>query len=248
MGEFIRAWALSKKAGGQVTKLFGTVVFERILDMGFFLLLIMGVLVFHDFGGDGRISPNHIAVVAVIALVGVVLLRLRPDLVLAIFQFCCRPLPNKLRDKLEFFMKELIEGLVSVRGAHAWSWIGFDSFLIWCVTCTIPFALGIASVGIEFDSFWQLVIAAFATQVAVGVFIAAPSAPGFFGPYQLACQFALASFGVAPEKGLAAGVVIHLSFWIPVTLMGFGQFLSFHQGLSLSEAAAVAQTGKGQTQ
>jgi len=246
MGEFIRAWALSRESGGNVTKLFGTVVFERVIDMGVFVLLIFAVLSLHDYGGDNRVSPEQIATLFTVAIVGIIVLRLRPNWVVGIFRFLLRPLPTVIRDKLDFLLRELIEGLISVRGARPWLWIGLHSILIWCVTCTIPFVVGIVSVGIPFDSIWILILMAFATQVAVGFFIAAPSAPGFFGTYHLACQFALASFGVPIEQGLAAGVVIHLSFWFPVTVLGLIQFLSLHQTLSLVEVSSVVQTGKDQ--
>jgi uncharacterized membrane protein YbhN (UPF0104 family) len=55
---------------------------------------------------------------------------------------------------------------------------------------------------------------------AVGVAVAIPSAPGFFGTYQLAFSAVLVAFKVDPATALAMGVLAWFVFWITLTLQG----------------------------
>jgi hypothetical protein len=56
--------------------------------------------------------------------------------------------------------------------------------------------------------------------VFVALAVAAPSAPGFFGVFHFACREALGLFGVASAQAVAYGTVVHLTYWLPVTLIG----------------------------
>ncbi len=57
-------------------------------------------------------------------------------------------------------------------------------------------------------------MAAWITLAAVGMAVAIPSAPGFFGTYHAACKLALEPFGVAPETAVALGTLLHAMFWV----------------------------------
>ena len=58
------------------------------------------------------------------------------------------------------------------------------------------------------------------TLAAVGMAVAIPSAPGFFGTYHAACKLALEPFGVASEVAVALGTLLHAVFWVTLTLLG----------------------------
>ena len=77
------------------------------------------------------------------------------------------------------------------------------------------------ALGIGFDDPMQMLGAAWMTQAAVGVAIALPSAPGFFGIFHAACIFALVRFGVGRETAVAAGTLIHAVMWLSLTALGF---------------------------
>jgi hypothetical protein len=55
---------------------------------------------------------------------------------------------------------------------------------------------------------------------AVGVAVAIPSAPGFFGTYQLAFKTVLEQFGVPSATALALGLVVWFVFWLTLTAAG----------------------------
>ena len=63
-------------------------------------------------------------------------------------------------------------------------------------------------------------VAAWITLAAVGMAVAIPSAPGFFGTYHAACKVALEPFGVDSETAVAVGTLLHATFWSTLTLLG----------------------------
>ena len=56
----------------------------------------------------------------------------------------------------------------------------------------------------------------------VGVAVALPSAPGFFGVFHAACRLALVGFGVPKAEALATGTLIHAVMWLTLTGLGLG--------------------------
>jgi hypothetical protein len=122
--------------------------------------------------------------------------------------------------------------------------VGFHSVLLWLVVGVVPFLAGFAALGIDFGSPRRALAASYVTLTAVGIAIALPSAPGFFGPYHLAAREALARFGVAQEPALALGTLTHALFWITTSALGLGvlRFRGAHVG---ELAEAVDDAGKG---
>ena len=73
---------------------------------------------------------------------------------------------------------------------------------------------------IDLASAWQELVAAWTTQAAIGVAVALPSSPGFFGLFHYACRVALVRSGVALDTAVAAGTLIHSVMWLSLTAMG----------------------------
>jgi hypothetical protein len=111
--------------------------------------------------------------------------------------------------------------------------------------------VGMDAAGVKFETPQEALLAAYCSLVLVIFFISAPSAPGFFGTYHLAVQFALQDFGVPAEQGFVVGVLVHLSYWLPVTAIGLFHFFRLRGGLDprdISEVQAVASISKDPTE
>jgi uncharacterized membrane protein YbhN (UPF0104 family) len=65
-----------------------------------------------------------------------------------------------------------------------------------------------------------MVLASYIALGAVGVAVAIPSAPGFFGTYQLAFKTVLEQFGVESATALAMGLLVWFAFWSTLTAGG----------------------------
>jgi uncharacterized membrane protein YbhN (UPF0104 family) len=78
--------------------------------------------------------------------------------------------------------------------------------------------------------------------VVVNISIMLPAAPGYVGTFHLACQQAVTLFGVSGSKALSFALILHISNFIPITLVGFYYF--YREQLDFK--AAVAPEEKDQ--
>jgi uncharacterized membrane protein YbhN (UPF0104 family) len=76
------------------------------------------------------------------------------------------------------------------------------------------------------------------TLAAVGIAVALPSAPGFFGLYHSACRLVLERFGIPAEMAVALGTLLHAVFWL--TLTGLGLLVIRSRRTSLGEIDEAA--------
>lgn len=246
-GELVRAWVLARETGAHSAAVLGTVVLERVVDTLCFLA-IAGVLI--GIGGmkaDGARTLALGAPLVAVALLPVIFvgaLRVAPGKAIALFRSVARPfLSARLAGWLEELLRRFAEGLGSLRGGMHLFWIALHSALIWLVVSVIPLIAGILALGIDLGPPLRLLAASYVTLVAVGVAVAIPSAPGFFGPYHLACREALTRFGVPETQALATGTLVHAIFWVTITALGLAVLRFRHTPLAEIEDV-VADAGK----
>jgi uncharacterized membrane protein YbhN (UPF0104 family) len=89
------------------------------------------------------------------------------------------------------------------------------------VISVVPILAAFLALDIELPSPGQAMVAAWTTQAAIGVAVALPSAPGFFGIFHYACRLALVRSGVPPETAVAAGTLVHSVMWVTLSALGF---------------------------
>jgi uncharacterized protein (TIRG00374 family) len=222
MGEVIRSLFLSREVGAPPAAVFGTVVLERVIDTVTVIALAALVLNLHRVSDDGFLARGAILLIpiALAPLVGLVCLRVAPDRIIAIAAWLLRPFPARLAEYLTGALGRFADGLGALRGGTHLFWIAFHSLMIWLVFSTIPMLAGFWAVGIDMGSPFETLVAAWMTLAAVGMAVAIPSAPGFFGTYHAACKLALEPFGVASETAVALGTLLHGTFWVTLTLLG----------------------------
>ena len=172
--------------------------------------------------GRGQAAQAVLLVpVAVLPLLVLVLLKAMPERVLAWTRFLLRPIP-RLAAFAERMLRRFHEGLGALRSGRHLFWIAFDSFLIWWVVSVVPILASFLALGLDLGSPARMLEAAWTTQAVVGVAVALPSAPGFFGVFHWASQIALLGFGVPRDEALAAGTVLHAVMWLTLTSIGLG--------------------------
>ena len=128
-----------------------------------------------------------------------------------------------LHEELRFvegLLERFSQGLGALSGGTHLFWIALHSVVIWLVVSTLPLLAGFWALGVEFESVTQMLGAAWITLAAIGVAVALPSAPGFFGAYHLACKLALMRFGVSETTAVALGTLFHAVFWVTLTALG----------------------------
>lgn len=195
VGEVVRAWYLARDTGTSGAAVLGTVLLERVIDSLFFLVMAIGMLVW--FGSQatgletGRVVPP-LLLISVVPLIFIVALRVAPDRIVALTRVLARPLlPEGVAFRIEGLVQRFSEGLGSLRGGTHLFWIAFHSLFLWLGVALVPFLVGIWALDVDLGSPGRAVVASYVMLVMVGLFVAVPSAPGFFGPYHYACRLAL---------------------------------------------------------
>ena len=240
MGELVRGFALARAARLGVAPVMGTIVLERVIDG--LVVLGMALVLFGMRGsrrGDALAVGLPLLAVALLPLAAVLLLRFAPERAAALAGVLARRLlPGRLGGGLEPLVRRLAEGLGSLQGGrHLW-WVTLHSLVIWGVLGVAPFLAGFAALGIELGSPARTLAAGYGVLTAVGIAVALPSAPGFFGPYHLAAREALARFGVGEEPALALGTLSHALFWLTTSAAGLAVLRAGPRALEeLAEAA-----------
>lgn len=256
IGELLRAWYLARETGTDAAAMLATVLLERVIDTVTFVFLAALLIV----AMGARAGPSTemlllgippLLIAAVLPIAFMVLLRLAPQRTVALVHATAgRVLPARLGGRIEELLLRFADGLGSIRGGTHLVWITLHSILIWFAFSMLPFAAGIAAMGIDLGSQARLVEASYATLVAVGLAVSLPSAPGFFGVYHTACRLALGLFAVPNDQAVALGTVAHLTFWLSVTALGlaclrFGRTSIGDVGEAAQGAAIDAASSEG---
>jgi uncharacterized protein (TIRG00374 family) len=223
VGEFVRSWYLARETGASPAAIFGTVILERVVDTLMVILLALGVIFFWGGGDDvaWRRGVLLLLPVACAPIAGLTWLRLDPDRVLRLTAALLRPFPERFRSAALEQLRSFSRGLGALSGGSHIFWIGFHSLLIWLVASTIPMLAGFLALGVDLGSPGRLLAASWMLLAGVGIAVALPSAPGFFGVYHSACRLFLERFGIPAELALALGTLCHAVFWFTLTGLGF---------------------------
>jgi hypothetical protein len=186
------------------------------------VVLAAGVVGTWGAGNDGFFERGVVwlFLLGVLPFAALVLLRFAPEFVLRFVGFVLRPIPERIAERVLDWLRRFQEGLGALRGGIHLVWIMLYSLAIWLVASTIPMIAGFRALGIDFASLREEIAAAWTTLAAVGIAVAIPSAPGFFGPFQFAASKALQRFGVAPVTAVAFGMVVHAVMWVTITALG----------------------------
>jgi len=235
VGEFARAWAISRVEPVSVSGAVGSLVVERFLDgVAIFLLLVVAIL-HPSFPSDAMVGGQplmHVVLVVVGALGAVLgfltLLVLFPRALVRWMDRMAGILPERFGRMVVEVLDSFLGGLGSLRsprlvvGAFLWS-VGF-----WAWNA-VSFWMAFHAFGIQ-----QGYPTALFVQAVIALGVAVPSAPGFFGTFHAAAVVALHEvYRVGESATLAFAFGYHLGGFIPVTLIGL--WYAGQLGLSFGE-------------
>lgn len=235
VGEFARAFALSRMEPVSASAAFGTLVVERFMDGVVLLLFFLIPLMTPGFPaaealseGGGAAMLRFAGALVLGVLLFLVVLAAFPRQFMVVGERLSVVLPTGFRAEVLAALHGLLGSIGIMRDPRLllvgfawslffWSWHGFS------------FWLGMLAFGI--DTGW---VSAIFTEAVVGFGVAIPSAPGFFGTFHAAAEFALTTvYGVPEAQSLAFAFAYHFGGWIPITLIGL--WYAWTLGLSLGD-------------
>jgi uncharacterized protein (TIRG00374 family) len=235
VGEFARAYALSRSQPISASASFGSLVVERLFDALTLALFLAAPLFMPGF----RIAPGlgdqvfgKLLLVLVIfggAAVALLLLIFRPDLVGGAFRSTVgRLMPKKAAEAIAEMFKSFVEGLGAMRSPRL-----VLAGLVWSLAHWLWGALalyiGMLAFGITQPGFLGAVF----LQGVMAFIVSVPSSPGFFGLFEAGARIALTPFGVPAGLALSYALAFHITTFAPVTVLGL--FYLGRLGLSWGE-------------
>jgi uncharacterized protein (TIRG00374 family) len=223
-GEFVRAYALSTRAGVRKTAGLTTIALERLFDgltmLGFMLVASLSVAL---------TSPlRHLAVVTGILFVPLLVgLAIASDRRVrdALIRRAVPRLPRVARKRAERTVDSVTLGLSILQRRRDLAAVAAISLVAWLFEASTYLVVARA-----FDLQLGLMVVLLTTAVA-NLATLIPSSPGYVGPFEAGVLLVLAGVaGISREVALSYALVLHAMLYLPVTVWGL--FFWWRESLS----------------
>jgi hypothetical protein len=208
-GEFMRADFVRRRLDKSFIAILGTIFLERTIDLVVVAVLFVGLTTTISIPGmRPGYEPAMVASLILVVAMVVLLARFRRQ----VGDFIVR----RFAGATEF--RRLASELLTRRGL---SGLLVTSTLVWLLY-SMRFQVVLSSIGLPID---VGVVVLLLVATAAGFMI--PAAPGALGTYHFAVVFSMHDiYGIELVDAQAAAILLHLSAYIPTTLIGFVVFLT----------------------
>lgn len=237
LGEFLRAYVLSKKSHVRTSSIFGTIVIERIIDV--FTLLILMALTFVVFPFPDWVTKSGYVTFAgvMILLVLLIVMKKHRDPSLRILNKILKPLPKKISSKVDGLFHSFLDGVVGLKNWRHYMITVVLSLVIWaCYGAVIQVSLYAFNFVSQYNLPWT---AALVALVITTISVIVPSSPGYVGTYHWLCQLSLGMFAVPKSEALTFAFVLHGIYFIPILIVGL--IIAGAEGISLSKVPQISK-------
>jgi uncharacterized protein (TIRG00374 family) len=222
LGEFVRAYIISRKEGVSGSSAMATIVVERLFDGLTLLTILLVVFYTYSFPGWVVVVGWYGTLIFFLLCVFIVSMMLWPNRFASILSNITRLFSSRLKERAEALILRFISGLDMLRNRRLVLIVFVISFVHWLV---LGWSMSIAlkSFDIEVPNSGPFFVLSI---VALG--LALPSSPGFVGTFQWLTERALTVYGVSKSLSLSFSSVFHLITFVPVTIIGLAYFLKEH--------------------
>jgi len=241
LGEFVRPWVLGRREGISKTRVFATVVVERVVDM-LTLIAILGLALWvhpisetSEAGRLTRLGARTLVVMALALTLVIVVLEHQPKLMLGLVHKLTDSLPAPTRQRARAVIEQFLEGLGLFRDLPRLLWVFLLSVLMFGVV-VLGVQASLWAMRIDLPWYGGLLIL---VVTAIGIMV--PAAPGYIGTLNLACVAGLALFSVGKAQAVPFSWFYWAGQWLPVTLVGL--YCLRREGLSLANLGHVREEG-----
>ena len=220
LGEFARAYSLSRIEPVRLSGALASLVVERLLDA--VALMVLFVPAFFLGGVDEAASRTlrdlftvAVAVISLLLIIFGLLVRF-PDRLLGLADTWSRRLgPDRVADRVMSILAAFVEGLGALRHASVFARAMLWSFAVWGWNA-FSFYLGFLAFDILSPGFEGALV----LQTTISFAVAIPSTPGFFGPFETAARLALELHHVEPARIISFAAGYHILTFLPITVLG----------------------------
>ncbi len=236
LGELVRAGMLAERTGIPIAQSLMITFIERVLDgLAIILLLVLGSM------QEGAPAWTHdlvrVALLVFGGASGVMLLGVfAPSLVVTGAGRLGNKLGVKWHDRLVSLATSIMNAGSCLRDPRDAAKILGLSVVVWVLEAGLFIAILPA---------FGLPLSASTGAVAMSVTnlgLLVPSSPGFIGPFHFFASRAIMAHGFGEPVALAYATVVHLAFYVPVTIWGALAMLRY--GVEVGATAAIAREAR----
>ncbi len=220
-GEIVRPWVLSRNASVSFSAALASIITERVFDV--LAILFLCALSFSRLEHAPIfvvVGAKSLGVLCGIMIVIIIGSYYKPDLAVSLGQTICKRMlfftqPSFI-EKISKMWDEFVYGLMAISRFRDIAIVFLWSLLLWGAFSAY-YQLGLWMFGREADLWVGITI-----NVVVALAVAAPSAPGFLGTFQLGCVVALHNiYGFPEELALGYSVIVHVLQFVSMFILGF---------------------------
>lgn len=228
IGDIARAYVGARREQASASAFFATLVVEHLLDI-FTILLMLGVLVFLVPFPVWLTKGAYLLLgVSLLALALLLLAKAKKE---QVSSFIHRKFPFQGAQRIVDLTQAFFGGLKGLEAGRELIAVAFLSIPIWAAYALAIYTALIAShLDLPLVAIW--VVLSF-----LGIGVSLPSAPGFVGTFQFFTVSALAIFAVDQGEAFGFSVILHLSQFVPITLIGW--LLLLREQVTLSDLSTI---------
>ena len=220
-GEIARAFAVSREMPAiSFSAAIASLAVDRVFDAVAILTLMM--LATFDPAFPAGESIERWAGIGVVIVAGLLaalyLVVFFPQRLVELFGALTRRVAPRLEPKVRSMLLAFAQGLGVLRHPGRFLAVLGWTLLHWLVNA-LAFWLAFVAVGIDVPA-----SAALFLQGVIGFGVAVPSAPGFFGTFELSAILGLAVYGVSKSAAVTWAIGFHLLSFVPITAIGAWYF------------------------
>jgi uncharacterized membrane protein YbhN (UPF0104 family) len=207
-GDAVRVVLLAPRAEASRRTVLGTIVAERLLDVGVILVLfvVVGYAVLGEVGADS-VGWIALATAVVIAAVGVAVALVRRN------------------ERIHDFVAPMLSSTLRLVSRHGVLLVGM-TVAVWLIETAAWIAVG-ASVGFSMSFLEGLYLVALAS-----VFALIPSGPGYAGTQDAAAVIGIKAIGGTGSTAVSYLVMLRFVLLVPITVVGFALLIARYGGLA----------------
>ena len=236
LGEFVRAGMLAERAAMPIAQSLGVTFIERVLDgLTMLLLLVLATLTVDVAGWMRDLVYVALAVFGVATIVMVVG-ALWPKTIIALTSRLTGFIGVAWQERFVRLATNVTDAGACLRDPRDAALLVVLSVVVWCLEATLYVSL-LPVFGIPLTVQFAVI-----TMCVTGFGLLLPSSPGAIGPYHYFASQAMMVHGIAAPTAVAYATLVHLSWFIPITIWGAAVMLWY--GVELSSAATIAKAAK----
>jgi len=240
-GEFARAFALAREVPNvPFATALASLAVDRMFDAVVVLLLLFAAMFDPIFPRGTLVGGQPVSnwagggIIAVAAiLVALYAIVFFPTRVLTLFELLVRRIAPKLEARGRDAIVAFSSGLGVLRAPKRFASVFLWTLAHWLLNA-LAFWVGFRAVGISVPFSASLFI-----QGIIAIGVALPSAPGFFGVFEVAAKAGLAVYGVGPDRAVAWAIGYHILSFIPITVIGAVYFARL--GMRMGELQSAGE-------